>query len=81
MLTRYVDCKNVIIYYFQKMSKPCKFYIQGFCRNGGGCTFLHTQVTNQQHGNILKNAAETKSGEINHDGQRMSSRWNMLLQK
>ncbi|XP_023341503.1 uncharacterized protein LOC111711391 isoform X3 [Eurytemora carolleeae] len=57
------------------MSKPCKFYIQGYCRNGGGCTFLHTQVTHERHGNILKTyAAETKSGEINHVGHMMSSR-------
>ena len=36
------------------MKYPCRFFIQGYCKNGSNCPFLHPDVTRDQHGNVLK---------------------------
>ncbi|XP_023340753.1 uncharacterized protein LOC111710830 isoform X4 [Eurytemora carolleeae] len=45
------------------MSKPCRFYLQGYCKNGRYCRFNHQSVTRDQRGLATKTITNTRNGE------------------
>ena len=47
---------------FQIMSKLCKFYLQGNCKNGRDCAFFHQEIRRDRFG-MLSKTIPTDSGK------------------
>jgi len=45
------------------MSKPCRFFLQGFCRNGNNCQFAHQEVVTERDGNMGRTFVNTDKYE------------------
>ena len=52
------------------MSKTCRFFLQGFCRNGNNCQFEHQNVIRERDGNVSKTFANSQDNKI--DGRRIA---------
>ena len=63
---------------FRKMSKPCRFYLQGYCKNRKNCQFIHQSVTRDQKGLVTKTFTNTRQ---NFTTQRSTKTKPKLLRK
>ena len=50
-------------YLFQLMGKPCKFFLQGLCKNGRNCQFFHQEVRRDSYGMLTKTIPTNQEGE------------------
>ena len=54
-----IKFKILIEYVSEKISKPCRFFLQGFCRNGYNCQFAHQEVVTERDGNMSRTFVNT----------------------
>jgi len=58
-----IKFKILIEYVSEKISKPCRFFLQGFCRNGNNCQFAHQEVVTERDGNMGRTFVNTDKYE------------------
>ena len=71
ILTKWI----LIGFCFRKMSKHCKFYLQGNCKNGRNCSFFHQEIRRDRYGMLSKTfQTNPRRDEISKESKKVNER-------
>ena len=71
ILTKWI----LIGFCFRKMSKHCKFYLQGNCKNGRNCSFFHQEIRRDRYGMLSKTfQTNPRRDETSKESKRVNER-------